>query len=305
MTLKPASFSKIDSKVKSQNARLLLVLTALCWSSGGILIKLVSAGPLVVAGVRSLIAGCILFAVFRPKIKIRSLPLFLGAFSYALTVLMFVAATKMTSAANAILLQSTAPIYVALFGGIYLKEKLRTVDILAMVGVFAGMLFFFKGELTLQGMWGNLLGLASGFAFAWFILFTRKFHSHSTMAMIIEGNFLAAILALPIALFLAARSNPDLISHPNWSALMLSGRDWCGLLLLGSFQLALPYALYAKAIPYLSALDTVLIVLIEPILNPIWVFIFLGERPDFWAIVGGVLVFGSVTARSLWIMRRS
>ena len=136
-------------------------------------------------------------------------------------------------------------------------------------------------------MRGNLLGLFSGFVWAWFILLTRKY-SDSPMGMIVLGNFLAAALTLPFTVGGPLPGLPDMV----------------GLLALGVFQLALPYALYARAIPSVRAIDAVLIVLIEPILNPIWVFLFLGEIPGPWSLVGGAVVLGAVTLRSLVLARR-
>ena len=271
------------------NARILLALTALFWSSGGLLIKSVSSGPLVVAGTRSLITAIVLLVIFRPRLWPINRSVALGALAYAATVISFVFATKWTSAANAILLQSTAPIYVALFGGLFLGERIRPLDYATIAVVLGGMIFFFQGDLSLEGFRGNLLGLFSGFTFAWFILLTRKFSDESPMGIIVVGNLLAAALTLPFA---TASGLP-------------TGRDWLALVALGVFQLALPYALYARAIPHVRAIDAVLIVLIEPILNPVWVFLFRGERPGLWSLVGGGIVLGAVTLRSIWLARRT
>jgi len=235
-----------------------------------------------VAGIRSLIAGTALWIVFRPKLLPLNKIKLLVAASYALTVISFVAATKWTSAANAILLQSSAPIYIAMFGGIFLNENLKRIDVFSIVIVLLGMLCFFGDELSLSGMRGNILGLVSGFAFASFILFTRKFQNESAISMIVWGNFLAASISLPFA----------------FGSALPSQQDWFGLLGLGIFQLALPYALYSKAIVRVRAIDAILILLIEPVLNPIWVFLILGELPGPWAVGGGVVVLGAVTFRS-------
>jgi len=269
-------------------AKLLLLLTALFWSSGGLLIKWVSSGPLMVAGTRSLIAAIVLSLLYRPKLYPFTSMQFLIALSYALTVLLFVIATKWTSAANAILLQSTAPIYVAIVGGIFLKEKIRGIDILTIAIVLIGMGFFFGDEISLEGFQGNLLGVGSGLSFAAFILLTRKESHTSPMNMIILGNYLAALIALPFAI----------------SAGLPDGRGWLGLLFLGIFQLALPYALYSKAIAHVPAIDTALIVLIEPMLNPLWVFLILGERPGFWSLIGGLIVLGAVAFRSVYVAKK-
>jgi drug/metabolite transporter (DMT)-like permease len=265
----------------------LLLLAALCWSLGGVLIKSIDWPPMAIAGGRSAIAiPIILLCVGRPRFTF-SLAQIGGAIGYALTVVLFVFATRMTTAANAIFLQYTAPIYVALVGRWYLGERASRIDWLVIAVALIGIALFFMDRLTVSGWWGNIIALGSGLAFASVALFLRKEKAGSPIASIVLGNLIVALAALPFML----------------SAPSLGGDGLWRLLLLGTVQLGLPYVFYAAAIKYVTALEATLIPLLEPVLNPLWVMLALGERPGPWAIVGGLLVLGAVLSRGLLMTR--
>ena len=265
---------------------LLLLLAALCWSLGGVLIKSIDWPPMAIAGGRSAIAipvmllltGWPRFTFSRAQIG--------GAIGYALTVALFVFATRMTTAANAIFLQYTAPIYVALIGRWYLGERASPIDWLVIAVALIGIALFFFDRLTTAGFWGNIVALASGVAFASVALFLRKEKDGSPVAAIILGNLLVALASVPFM----------------FQASLGTGSAW-RLLLLGAVQLGLPYVFYASAIKSVTALEATLIPLLEPVLNPLWVMLALGERPGPWAIVGGVLVLGAVLGRGALMLR--
>jgi drug/metabolite transporter (DMT)-like permease len=266
---------------------LLLLLAALCWSLGGVLIKSIAWPPMAIAGGRSAIAiPIILLCVGRPRFTF-SLAQIGGAIGYALTVVLFVFATRMTTAANAIFLQYTAPIYVALIGRWYLRERASRIDWLVIAVALLGIALFFLDRLTIAGWWGNIIALGSGLAFASVALFLRKEKAGSPIASIVLGNLIVALASLPFML----------------SAPSLGGDDWWRLLLLGTVQLGLPYVFYAAAIKHVTALEATLIPLLEPVLNPLWVMLALGERPGPWAIVGALLVLGAVLGRGLIMIR--
>ena len=147
----------------------------------------------------------------------------------------------------------------------------------------AGMGLFFLGSLTMAGAWGNLLAIASGVTMAGTAMFLRKQKDGSPLESVILGNIIAAVIRVPFVMG----------SAPGSSA------SWPGLLLLGLFQLGLSYVFFTAAIKHVPALDASLITVIEPILNPIWVLILVGEKPAPWAILGGVIVLGSITARGI------
>ncbi len=267
---------------------ILLLLAALCWSLGGVLIKSITLSPMAVAGARSLIAIPLMIAcIGRPRFTF-SVPQIGGAIGYALTVVLFVFATRMTTAANAIFLQYTAPIYVALIGRWYLGERALKIDWLVIAVALSGIALFFMDRLSVAGFWGNIVALASGVAFASVAIFLRKEKNASPASTIILGNGIVALAGIPF------------MFHAS-----LGQGDWWRLLLLGTVQLGLPYVLYAVAIKEVTALEATLIPLLEPVLNPLWVMLALGERPGEWAIVGAALVLGAVLTRgALMVTRR-
>jgi drug/metabolite transporter (DMT)-like permease len=265
-----------------------MVLAALCWSLGGVLIKGIAWPPLAVAGGRGLIAAAFLAATTR-GLRFTWSPLQLGAAAaYAGTTVLFVLANKLTTAANAILLQYTAPVWIALFGAWFLGERTTRLDWITIGAVLGGMALFFGDHLQLSGVIGNLVGLASGVSFALMILtLSKQKSSGPPIESIILGNLLAFAIGLPW-----------IVGAP---ALATGG--WVSLALLGVVQLGVSYWLYARAIKHVSALEAVLIPVIEPILNPVWVLLALGEKPAPLALLGGVIVLGAVTLRAVASVR--
>ncbi len=265
---------------------LLLLAAALLWSLGGVLIKSIDWAPMAIAGGRSAIAiPLMLLFVGRPQFTFSKAQIG-GAIGYALTVALFVIATRMTTAANAIFLQYTAPIYVALVGRWYLGERTLRIDWLVIAIALGGIALFFFDRLTVSGFRGNLIALASGMAFASVAIFLRKEKGGSPATAIILGNIIVALVGLPF-----------MLQSP-----LGPGGGW-RLLLLGTLQLGFPYVLYATAIKHVTALEATLIPLLEPVLNPLWVMLTLGERPGPWAIVGATLVLGAVLARGALMIR--
>ena len=255
-----------------------MVITSVLWSSGGILIKLVALPPLAVSGIRSLIAaGVILLYLKRPKF-VWSRYQILGAAAYASMAMTFVMATRLTTSANAVLLQYTAPIYVALLGGFILKEKTALKDWITIGITLIGIILFFMDSVAAGGLVGNVLALASGFFFALFVVCSRQQKEGSPMETILLGNLLTALLCMPW-IFNAQYDIKSIV----------------GVGLLGVVQFGLPYTLYGIAIKHVRALDAVMIAVIEPILNPVWVFLFMGEAPGPWSLAGGIIVLVAVT----------
>ncbi len=268
--------------MKSSTAHVLLILTAILWSSGGVLIKLIDLNPLAIAGIRSGIAAIIILAyVKKPKIS-WSKSQIIGAGSYAAMVMLFISATKLTTAANAILLQFTAPIYVALFGTWFLGEKTTLLDWLGIGIVLTGLGLFFLDELSTSGFWGNICALGSGFSFAISTVALRRQKSGSPVETILIGNIIAAIICLPFF----------------FQSVPVEVETWFYIIILGVFQLGVAYILYSTGIKYIPALDAVLVSTIEPILNPLWVYLIVGEQIGDWAVIGGVLVLGGAMGRA-------
>ncbi len=264
------------------------IAAAVLWSSGGLLIKMVEVTPLALAGLRSAIAALFLLAVLGRPVFTWSRTQLAAAFMYAGVMIFFVIATKMTSAANAILLQYTAPVYVALFSAWFLREQISARDWVGIICSLIGVLLFFADDLSTSGLIGNLFGLASGICLAWMFMLLRKQKKGSPLESILLGNVLTALVGLPFVIEQAPHTG-----------------DWPGLLLLGVAQIAVPYIFFAKSIRHVSAISAILISMIEPVLNPILVLIWLGEIPGGWATAGGGIVILSSLLRALPQLRAS
>jgi drug/metabolite transporter (DMT)-like permease len=265
---------------------LLLLAAAVLWSLGGVLIKSIDLNPAAIAGSRSLIALVAMILVMPGtlrKVSRRAIP---GAIAYAATVFLFVVATKLTTAANAIFLQYTAPIYIAMISPWFLGERTNWQDWLLVLLALSGVGLFFLDQLSFQGLWGVVAALASGFAFAWLAVLMRHQKAGSPEAVVLLGNAFTFLMALPWMF-------PILRIEQNGPR----------LLLLGVVQLTIPYLLYSVAIRHVRALDASIISIIEPILNPLWVMLATSERPAFWSIVGGAIVLATSLTRSLLASR--
>lgn len=273
---------------RQQRAVIFLIIVAILWSTGGFLIKFVNWNSMAIAGTRSAIAAMVMLA-FRRKMDFNwSFAQLGGAVCYAATVILFVAANKLTTAANAILLQYTGPIYVAVFSYWFLKERITKLDLAAIAATVGGMVLFFLDSLSKGGFWGNITAILSGMAFAGTVLFLRKQKDSSPLESCFLGNILSFLIGLPFVFH----------APPN-------ATGWLGLIFLGVFQLGFSYILYAEAIKHVTAIEGILIPVLEPILNPIWVFLLLNERPGRWAITGGFIVLTSVTARCLSAVKKT
>ncbi|GIV46191.1 MAG: membrane protein [Ignavibacterium sp.] len=262
---------------------LAVFLTALLWSSGGLFIKLITLTPMQISFFRCLIAAIVFAILFRQKIlKLNPLAL-LNSFSYAAVLIFFVIATKTTTAANAIFLQSTAPIYVLIFEPLLTKTKWEKINVVTIAVCFIGMILFFMGDLTPGDIKGNLAALFAGVAFAAFFLGMKKNDKQYGEASIFYGNVIVAIVCIPFLFEMNSLTISDL-----WK-----------LTFLGVFQIAFAYALFSYGIKRILAVEASIISMLEPVLNPIWVFIGYGEVPSLYAIIGGVIIISAITIRTL------
>lgn len=277
-----------DKPPKSSLPYLMLVITALLWSTGGFLVKGIQWHPVAIVGMRSLIAAAVILIAIRKPELTWSLPQLGGAVCYAGTVILYVIANKLTTAANAVLLMYTAPIYVIIFGPWFLKEKASRRDWLAVGAVMVGIVIFFMDKLSPEGFLGNMLAVLSGVSFAWMTLFLRKQKRGSPVESVFLGNLLAAVIGLP---FFLREELPEI------NGILM-------LIALGTFQLGFSYVLYTKAIQKVRAFEAVLITMLEPVLNPVWVFLLLGEVPGNWALAGGTIVMATVVLHGLAASRK-
>jgi len=264
-------------------AMLLMAATALIWSSGGLAIKLVDWNPMAITGVRSALAAATLAVLLRGKVRLRYSRVQWGAAAgYAGLLITNVAATKMTTSANAILLAYTAPVYVAFLAPWFLREKTRRSDWVFIAVTVLGMVLFFLDKLSSTGLWGNVVAMGTGLSYAVFTVCMRAQKSASPVESVFLGHVLTALCGLPF-LFEAVPG----------------AAGWLGLAYLGILQQGVSLMLYCWAIKRLGALEAILIMTLEPIFNPLWVAMGYGEKPGAWAIAGGVVVIGAVTLRGV------
>jgi DME family drug/metabolite transporter len=265
---------------------LFIVIAALLWSTGGIGIKAVADSALKVTFYRSLFAAIALMLFLGRRVWGRrwsSTPAFLAAVaSYGACLTFFVVATKWTTAANAIFLQYAGVIWVLLFSPLVLREPMRTRDVVAIAAAMAGMALFFVGRFETRGMAGNVMALISSVFFAALILSLRR-EQRAAQAAVTWGNLACAAALLPF------------VSHD----LALTPRSFAVLLFLGVFQIAVAYFFFVKGLEHVTATQASLTGMIEPVSNPIWVFLFLGERPSLYAIAGAAVVLAAIGWRTL------
>jgi drug/metabolite transporter, DME family len=274
---------------------MLVLLAVLLWSTGGLFIKMTTLDAFAVNAGRSLLAAIVVaIFTFRKGLRLDRFTL-LTSFLYAGTLSAFVYATKATYAANAIFLQYTAPVYILILSPFILKEKFRLTDLATVVFCLVGMSLFFLGEQTAAGnqlapnvFAGNLVGLLSGIFFGlYFVLLRhpRSLEIRNPAISVFYGNLLVVALMLP---FLA--QNPP----------APTGKDFLAIFFLGVFQIGVAYILFTNGIARgVRSLDASIIGFVEPLLNPIWVFLFLRETPNRWAIIGGVIIIATVAAHTL------
>lgn len=266
-----------------RQALVLLIITALLWSSSGLFVKMSTWGPLAIWGGRNLIAFFVTLAYLR-RPTWRWTPLqVLGAFAYMGSQIFFIMGTKLTTAANVIFLTYTSPLYLVLLSYWFLGERPRRADYGAMVAIFAGMLLFLGDNLGFDSVLGNIYGMLCGMSMAVMALCMRSQKSGAPANTILLGNLLGGLIGLPF-LFYASFT---------WV-------DTSIMLYLGLFQMGLSFVLYSIAIRHVPALESMLILTLEPILSPIWVFLILGETPGPLALLGALLVLGAVLVRA-WI----
>lgn len=258
---------------------LAIFIGAIFWSSGGLFIKLLPFDPYTILFYRAACA-CILFSVsFGKKVfRLDGLTLLVAIF-YTGLAMSFVIATKMTTAANAVFLQYTAPIYVLLLEPYLFKFRLSRLNIITVIVCAMGMLLFFWGDLGGGDLVGNLIGLSSGIFLSGMML-TQRFNAPDRHeAGIFWGNLLIVLISCPWFLQSATPSTTQL-----------------GMLLfLGFVQIGFGYMLFTYGLKRVTAVEAVLIATLEPVLNPVWVYFGYGEKPTLMALLGGLIILTMLT----------
>lgn len=275
----------------------LVALAALLWSSSGLFIKVLPLGPMQIAFGRSLVAALTIATVVRlrggrPFPRPDALALACAA-AYAGVLVLFVIATKLTTAANAIFLQFSAPIYLVFLEPWVTGRALQRRDLLAVALCLVAMGLFFVGRLEAGNLLGNILGVISGLCLALFSLtlkLQRKRRPEvDPITAILLGNLLVAALCAPVAL-------------SNFSLTLPQGSI---LLYLGVFQIGIAYLFFNAGMRHLSATAAVVTGTLEAVLNPVWVYLGMGERPSAWALLGGLLILATIGWYTLLPARRN
>ncbi|MCK9171266.1 MAG: DMT family transporter [Treponema sp.] len=282
-----------------------LVFCALLWSTGGVLVKLVDWNPFAIAGTRSLIGLITVCLMLRrlPSFIVRdekngktdlrgTLYVYIAAACYAGTMILYIVANKLTTAANAILLEYTDPIYIIMFGPLILGEKNRKSDYVTVAGVVLGMVLFFADGLRGGRMAGNLIAALSGTSWGFCTIYMRKLTRRGSQDAFMLSHIITFLVGVPFIF---------IYGFPSGSVIVSSG---IGLLLLGIFQIGIPSILYACGIGSVRALSASFISMIEPLMNPVWVLLFMGEVPSVWTCTGGVVILGCIIGRELVQRRR-
>ncbi len=265
----------------------LVVIAVLLWSTGGMFIKLATnLDAYQVTFFRSLLAGLTVLIITRKNgLRINGFGV-VASIIYATLLFLFVWATKHTTAANAIFLQYTAPIYILVLAPFVISEKFHLRDLVTVVFCIAGMSLFFVGDLTIGDYQGNIAALGSGIFLGLYIMLLRhpKAVGMNPVITVIYGNFLLALLTFP----------SGITAIP-----VMQLTDILAVAFLGIIQIGIAYILFIKGVTGgTRPLDASIIGFIEPLLNPVWVFLFIGERPSNWAILGGAIIITTVIAHT-------
>jgi drug/metabolite transporter (DMT)-like permease len=273
--------------------RLLLVAAALLFSTGGAAIKAATLTSWQVASFRSAVAALALLALVPEARRGWSWRMMPVAAAYAVTLVMFVLATRLTTAANAIFLQSTAPLYVLLLAPWLLREPVRRRDLVYVMAMAAGMALFFLGTEQARATApdparGNLIAAASGLAWALTVTglrwLGRSGEGNSAMATVAAGNVIAFLVALPLAVPVTAAAG---------------GANLLVILYLGVVQIGLAYVCVTRAIRHVPAFEATTILLLEPVMNPIWAWLVHGEKPGPWALAGGAIILSATLVNTM------
>lgn len=274
------------SKARKQSV-FLMVGSAVLWSFSGVLIKLLPWNPVVISGSRSLLAAGVIFFYIRHEglhIRVNRYSM-LSCITMCGLLFSFVIANKLTTAANAIVLQYSAPAFILIFSAVFLKQRFHRADVIAVTGTMCGIAMFFLGRLSFGGLLGNCIAVFAGVLVAANYLVSAWADMDTRMSGILFAHLAAAVIGLPMAFFFPP---------------VLSVRSVVGILFLGIVQLGVPYVLYGLALKNCPPLACSLIGALEPLLNPVWVYLCYGEAPGPYALFGGAVVLISVTGWCVW-----
>jgi drug/metabolite transporter (DMT)-like permease len=275
--------SVTGSKRGLERGRALIFFAALLWSLAGVFIKLLEIHPLAIVFYRSFFASL----VFVPFLKFSQFhfnpAILISVISYTAAITAFVSANKLTTAANAIVLQYTAPVLVYLFSRLVLGEKISTPNALALTVSMVGVVFISFDNAGEPEMSGVLLALVSGVLFAIYMVNLQQIKKISAIYLTWLNNLVCALLVLPFVKAPFALSSEQLLI----------------VAIMGAVQLGLPYFLFSRGLATIPLQEAALIALVEPVLNPVWVALIVGEIPSFATLIGGAMILTALAVRYL------
>lgn len=273
-----------------------IAFTAFLWSSSGLFIKILTLNAYQISFYRSLIAAVTLLIISFAKHKTVKFEFdkltVLASLFYAGILIFFVIANKLTTSANAIFLQFTAPIYLLFLEPFFLKTKFRRKDLITIIICISGMALFFMGKLEIGNIYGNLIAIAAGICFAMFSLFVKwkkTLGNENTIISIIYGNILVGIICFPLI----------------FNEIAISSTQLYVLLYMGVVQIGISYFIFNIGIKYVSATESMIIGMLEAIFNPIWVFFGVGEVPAPTAVIGGMIIFAAILIHNFLPLRKN
>lgn len=272
----------MNSLTERRKAILFLILAAALWSTAGVFVKALDWEPVSILAGRGLFTS-IVFLLYLRRLPTRwSRWMVLAAGASIATQFLFITSTKLTTAANSIFLQYTAPIYVVLLAYWLLREKPSRADWVAMGIIFLGLLLFFGDQLSTEGFSGNILAVISGVTAAVMMVAFRAQKDSSPEDSVLLASLVIAIFGFPSIL------------RESWTV-----TDWLSIAYLGVIQIGLAFIMFTRGIKHIPALEANLIGTLEPILSPVWVFLFLGERMGAFALLGGLVVLVGVIINAI------
>jgi len=276
--------SVISSHNSKRHAMMLMALCGVLWSLGGIFIKLISWSPFMIAGVRSLIAALILggYMYFR-RVPVKICRYSIGAgIGLSASCLFFVVANKLTTAANAIVLQYAAPVFILIISAVFLKQKLHRKEVITVGITMVGIILFFFDQLSPGSILGNIFGILAGLFLAIMLVMVGLGGKDDSIRMtgILLAHLMTTVIGIPAGLL---------------GTSSVASTEILYIVILGVFQLGIPYLLFAIATRDCPPLAASLIAMLEPLLNPVWVAIFVGEMPGLCALIGAAIIIVTVT----------
>lgn len=267
---------------KENKAIVEMLCCAALWSIAGIFIKMIPWNAFAVASMRSLVAGAVI-AVYMAMKHYRfvfSRRALISGLLEGSVYLCFVCANKLTTAANAIVLQFTSPVFIVIYSALFFGEKIKKSDLTVVLFTLAGIALFFFDQLQGGYILGNCVAILSGMLMAGMFMTIGSLKGEERFSAVLIGQVFAFLVGLPFCLS---------------GKLTLTPTAVISVLILGMFQLGISYILYAKSADYCPPLACCLLGALEPLLNPVWVFLFNGERPGLFALIGAVVVISAIT----------